>query len=223
MVPAWRSYAYRVRRERLEAILEQDNSLQNVVKMVNIKNEFLNFQFQLLDIWRDKFSYLLQSVIDEDRMIKIIPKNLDSFFKVVFTLDNLQKIPQNASLWLIYLLSYINDKIDSDRLAKITYCVDFLYSKVKLKDNELRQFTLKIGELLNYVHSIEQTDGTYKSSVKLSPIEEIQNVLFSINLLEDMIQDAIYHYKVSSKSIKRIFENISYPEQTYKLIQQSRQ
>ena len=223
MVPAWRSYAYRVRRERFEAILERDNSLQNVVKVVNIKNEFLNFQFQLLDIWRDKFSYLLQSVIDEDRMIKIIPKDLDSFFKVVFTLDNLQKIPQNASLWLIYLLSYINDKIDSDRLAKITYCVDFLYSKVKLKDNELRQLTLKIGELLNYVHSIEQRDGTYKSSVKISPIEEIQNVLFSINLLEDMIQDTIYYYKVSSKSIKRIFENISYPEQTYKLIQQSRQ
>jgi hypothetical protein len=223
MVPAWRSYAYRVPKEKFEAILQRDESLFDTVKMVDIKNDFLNFQFQLLDIWKDKFCYLLQSVIDEDRIVKIIPRDLDSFFRVVFILDNLQKIPQNASLWLIYLLSYINNKLDSGSLAKVVYCIDFLYSKIKLKENELKELSSRIRELMDYIHAVEQTDGTYKSSIEISPLEEIRNVLFSINLLEDMIQDMLYYYDSALfKPVQKIFENVSYPEQTYRIMQQSR-
>ncbi|MBA7492148.1 hypothetical protein ES702_02697 [subsurface metagenome] len=144
MVPAWRSYAFRVPKERFEAILQQDASLEGIVETMDIKNEFLNFQYDLLDVWRDKLSYLFQSVIDEDKIVKIIPKDFDSFFKVCFVLDNLNKIPENVNLWLIYLLSYINHKISSDKLAKVIYSIDFLYSKTILKEHELAQLVPKI-------------------------------------------------------------------------------
>jgi len=219
MVPAWRSYAFRVPRGRFKTILQQDISLKVIIKAMNMKNEFLNFQYELLNIWKNKLSYLLQSVIDEDKTVKIIPKDLDSFFKVCFVLDNLNKVPENVNLWLIYLLSYINRKIDSAKLAKIIYSIDFLYSKTTLKEHELDQFVSKVQQLLNYIHSIERKDGTYRSSLKISPIEEVRNCLFSINLLDDLTQDAIYYYKISSlKPIKKIFENVSYPEETYKVI-----
>jgi len=219
MVPAWRSYAYRVPRDKFEAILQQDDSLKDIIEIIDIKNELLTFQHQLLDIWKDKLSYLLQSVIDEDEIVKIIPKDLNSFFRVIFILDNLNKIPENASLWLIYLLSYISNKIDSNTLARIIYCIDFLYSKIKLKENELEQLVPKIQDILNYVHSIAQEDGTYKSSVTISPIEETRNALFSINLIEDMLQDMIYYYSVSAFSpVKKIFENVADIKGTYTVV-----
>ncbi len=218
-VPAWRSPAYRVPKDRLEQILQRDEPLGEVVKQIDTKNDFLTFQHQLLDIWRDKLSYLLQSVIDEDRLVKIVPKNLDSFHKVIFMLEHLNRIPQNAGMWLVYLLSYIGDGNDSDAIAKIVYCSDFLYSKIRLEQNELNALTQKIAKLLTEIRSMEQPDGTYRSSPTLSPIDEVRNVLFSINLLEDITQDAIYYYNIDSLDpIRKIFQTISQPEKTHKVI-----
>ncbi len=218
-VPAWRSPAYRVPKDRLERILERDELLGEVVKQIDIKNDFLAFQHQLLDIWRDKLSYLLQSVIDEDKLVKIVPKNLDSFHKVIFMLEHLNRVPQNAGMWLVYLLSYIDDGNDSDAIAKIVYCIDFLYSKIRLEQNELDTLTQKITKLMVQIRSMEQPDGIYKSSPTLSPIDEVRNVLFSINLLEDITQDAIYYYSIDSlEPIRKIFQSISQPEKTHKII-----
>jgi hypothetical protein len=69
----------------------------------------LDFQHQLIEINKESLSRLLQSVIDEKKIVKIIPKDLDSFFKVCFILDNINKVPENANLWLIYILIYINN------------------------------------------------------------------------------------------------------------------
>jgi len=222
MVPAWRSYAYRVPREDFQAVLQRDESLRSIVKMIDIKNDFLDFQSQLLEMWRDEFSYLLQSVIDEEKILSIIPRDLDSFFKVVFVLDSLQRKPKNASLWLMYLLSYINNRIDTNCLAKLIYCTDFLYSKVRLEEHELQELISKVKELLDFVHSIGQRDGTYKSSLKISPLEETRNALFSINLLEDIVQDMIYYYNTNLlKPVQKIFENVTYLEQTFGIIHQN--
>ena len=91
---------------------------------------------------------MLQGVIDEDKIVKIMPKDLDSFFNVCFILDNLNRIPQNANLWLIYLLTYINKDVLLEEIAKIVFCIDFLYSKLELETNELTQLIRKIKELL---------------------------------------------------------------------------
>lgn len=219
MVEAWRSYAFRVPKEKFEKLLKPDANLKCICKRIDAKNFILSFQHELIDINKDKLSYLLQGVIDENKIVKIIPKDLDSFFKICFILDNLNKIPQNANLWLIYLLSYINQNISLEEISKIVYCIDFLYSKIELNPNELNQLLSKVGELLKKINGFYQNDGSYKSSLTSSPLDETRYALFSINLLEDLIQDMIYYYSVTElQPIKKIYENVGDVEKTYKLI-----
>ena len=107
-------------------------------------------------------------------------------------MDNINKIPQNANLWFIYLLSYINENILLEDISKITYCIDFLYSKIELKPNETCQLVNKVKWLLEKIKEFYKEDGSYRSSLKVSPLEETRFALFSINLLEDLTQDLIY-------------------------------
>lgn len=221
IVEAWRSYAFRIPKEKFEKILKPDDSLINICQRIDMKNFILNFQHKLIEIYKEKLSNLLQSVIDENKIVKIIPKDLESFFKVCFILDNINRVPQNANLWLIYLLTFINDRISLEDISKITYCIDFLYSKIKLQPNELEQLITKAKLLLEMIKGFYQNDGSYKSSITLSPLEETRYALFSINLLEDLIQDMIYYYPESVKELKpinKIYENIEDIEKTYNLI-----
>lgn len=166
-------------------------------------------------------SRFLQSVIDEKKIVKIIPKDLDSFFKVCFILDNINKVPENANLWLIYILTYINNELSLEKIYKIVYCIDFLYSKVELQKNEVEQLTPKIEELIRLIKSFYKNDGSYTSEYTVSPLEETRYALFSINLLEDLIQDIIYHYPEWSENLKpinKIYQNVEDIEKTYNMI-----
>lgn len=112
VVPAWGSrQAYRIPKDIFEKILKRDETLKPVVKMIGAKIKILNFQHQLLEFWENELSNELQKVIDEEKLVKIIPKTLGGFFKVCFILDHLNKIPENVNLWLVYLLSYVNTKL----------------------------------------------------------------------------------------------------------------
>jgi len=219
MVEAWRSYAFRVPKEKFEKLLDSDQNLENLCQKIDIKNFILNFQHSLIDINKNKLSYLLQSVIDENKIVNIIPKDLDSFFKVCFILDNSNKIPQNANLWLIYLLSYITKSASLEDISKITYCIDFLYSKIELKVNEITQLVSKIQELKKNINEFYQGDGSYRSSLTYSPLDETRYALFSLNLLEDLTQDIIYYYSITELApVKKIYETIQDIDKTYKLI-----
>lgn len=148
-----------------------------------------------------------------------MPKDLDSFFKICFILDNINKIPKNANLWLIYLLSYIDNNVTLENISKIVYCIDFLYSKIELKQNELIQLVNKIKELLEKIKTFYKKDGTYISSLESSPLEETRCALFSINLLEDLIQDIIFYYSTTElKPINKIYENVEDVIKTYQLL-----
>lgn len=81
MVEAWRSYAFRVPKEKFERLLKPDRTLKSLCQRIDAKEFILNFQHTFIDINKDKLSYLLQSVIDENKIVKIIPKDLDSFLK----------------------------------------------------------------------------------------------------------------------------------------------
>lgn len=219
MVEAWRSYAYRVPKKKFERLLKPDHSLKKICEIIDAKNTILDFQHRLIDINKEKLSYLLQRVIDENKIVKVIPKDLDSFHKVCFILDNLNKIPKNANLWLMYLLSYIDQTKNLEEISQIAYCVDYLYSKITLKQNELARLILEIKKLLKLIKNYEQKDGSFISSIKFSPLEEIRFALFSINLIEDLIQDMIFYYNVTElKPIKKIYQNIKNPLKTCKII-----
>ena len=223
MVEAWRSFAFRVPKEKFERLLKADPTLRGLCERTDAKNFILNFQHVLIDINKDRLSYLLQGVIDENKIVKIIPKDMDSFFKVCFILDNLNKIPQNANLWLVYLLSYINKDTSLEDISKIVYCIDFLYSKIELKPNELTQLISRVKELIEKIKGLYQNDGSYKSSLVSSPLDETRYALFSINLLEDLIQDIIYYYSVTElEPITKIYENVRDVEKTYGLIKEAK-
>ncbi|MCX7905826.1 MAG: hypothetical protein N2446_03900 [Elusimicrobiales bacterium] len=221
-VAAWRSPAYRVPKEKFEKILKDDKDLENICKIIDIKNYILNFQHSLLDDYKEQLSSSLQAVIDEEKIIKIIPKDLESFFKVCFILDNINKIPKNINMWLIYLLTFVNENIKLDDISKIIYSLDFLYMKTDLKSNELDEVKNKVGFLLEKILSFyKHKEGCFVSSLRESPLNETKRALFSINLLEDLIQDSIFYYNIKFPPIKKIYQSVPYISKTYNFIKSS--
>ena len=214
VVPAWGSrQAYRVPKEVFEKVLKEDNSLKPVLKIIDAKLKILNFQHQLLSIWEDALSIQLQKVIDEEKLVKIIPKTLDGFFKVCFILDHLNKVPENANLWLVYLLSYANTKLTLKEISILVYSLDYIYSKItSLEDHELRELEEKIKILLQIINNYyDEKEGLYKSSIKESPLEETRFALFSINLIEDVLHDAIVYHGAHFQPIVKIYQHVKDP------------
>ena len=163
----------------------------------------------MINITKNKLSFLLQQVIDEQKIIKIIPNDLGSFFRICFILENINKVPQNSNLWLIYLLSFISTKNTTEELYKILYCIDFLYSKTNLKNNELQKLVEAILLCQKIVNKHQKNGSAYKSSIKIAPIDEVRYTLFSINILEDLKQDIIYYYHSDKLyPVKKIYQTV---------------
>ncbi len=214
VVPAWGSRpAYRVPKEKFEKKLKEDKDLKEVIETIDAKTYILEFQHKVTKLWQNELSNELQKVVDEDKIVKINPKTLKDFFKVCFLLDHLNKIPENLNLWLIYLLSYININLDLREIAMFTYSLDFLYSKISIfNNNELRELEDKLISILDRINDYyDRNTYFYKSSPKNSPCEETRFALFSINLIEDIIQDAIYYHNANLSPIRGIYQNVRYP------------
>ncbi|MCX8026816.1 MAG: hypothetical protein N3A62_03020 [Thermodesulfovibrionales bacterium] len=226
VAPAWGNReVYKIIWSQLSkaSMIEEDKSLSAVWELIDMKLFILDFQHELIDIFKEQLSHKLQKVIDKKQIIEIIPQDLNSFFEVCFVLDSINKIPQNANRWLIYLLKYVNDENTLEDISKIIYCIDFIYAKIpQLKNNEIEQLIKNLKLLLNKISKFYQPDGSYVSSSKKSPLENTRFALFSINLLEDLTQDAIYYYQVSDlKSITKIYENIPDIGKTYDFIKRA--
>jgi hypothetical protein len=74
VVPAWGSReAYRVARDIFEKVLKKDPSLKSIIETIDAKNCILEFQHNLISIWQETFSKELQQVIDEEKIVKILP------------------------------------------------------------------------------------------------------------------------------------------------------
>ncbi len=218
MVEAWRSYAFRVPAERFEKILMPDKSLALLCKLIDLKNFILEFQHDLLAITRQELSHLLQGVVDKEQLIKIAPRDLESFFRICFILDSMDEIPENAALWIVYLVSFIGRENTLEEIFKITYCLDFLYSKVELKANELKEVVKAIGTLLARIQQCARDDGSYFSNRNATPLDETRYALFAINLLEDMTQDAIFYYSAELNPIRKIYQTIPDVEKTCEFV-----
>ncbi len=198
--------------------------LNELIQNIEIKKTLLHFQHELLNKISEELSFLLQQVIDEKKILSLIPDSLDSFFNVCFLLDKIERIPKNINLWIIYLLTYITGKNTLSEIYKIVYCLDFLYTKTKeLKTNELHCIISNIKRLIEMIKKCYQSNGSYLSCPKESPFEETRYAIFSINLIEDMIQDLVYNYEVIDLNpIKIIFENLNNPVETYSFIVKNR-
>jgi hypothetical protein len=218
-VPAWGNRtAFRIPNNKFKEILKTDTSLEMLVKSIDMKTRLLNFQFEFIKLEETKLSTLLQTVIDKEEIVKFTPSNLDTFYKVCFIIDKLGETPVNANLWFVYVLSFFNESLDSYQMAQLIYCIDFLYSKIELQDNELARFVETVEKITLYCNRNQKNDGRFGTSLDLFPREEIRHLLFIVNLLEDLIQDSIFYYGTKFKPIDKIFEHVQYIEEVSRLI-----
>ncbi len=82
VAPAWgNAPVYRVPQNKFKKILQYDMDLKTILAYVDQKLFILNFQHKAINNEEEKLSHLLQTVVDEEKTIKIIPKTLDGFFK----------------------------------------------------------------------------------------------------------------------------------------------
>ena len=208
-VSAWRKDAYRVPASRFTKLFSADTHLAEVIESIERKNDMLRFQHELVALTKEKLSRLLEQVIDEKKLVKFMPNDLESFFRTCFILDNIDRTPANINLWLVYALALLTKDNSLDELYRLLYCVDFLYARTELTENEVAIMTDKIGTALKRVMSLERKDGAYQSTPRLSPLDETRYALFCINLLEDMIQDMIHYYHVTTlQSVTKIYQHV---------------
>lgn len=211
---------YRVDGKIFNKIMSEDKTLVKVCDMIDKKARILDFQHTAINVSKNQLSYLLQQVVDENKIVKIMPKTLDGFFKVCFILDNIDKVPENANMWLVYLLSYADQKLNSYGLFQLIYCLDFLYSKIELKENEINLVVKTVKKVLERIKSFSKDDGSYQSDKTIPPLEDTRYSLFCINIIEDLIQDLLFYYGngLDLKSIQTIYENVKDVNKTYSFI-----
>ena len=221
VAPAWgNAPVFRVPKEKFKKVLQKDKKLSVVCDLIDKKNKILDFQHEAIEKEKEKISHLLQQVLDEEKVLKIMPKTLDGFFKVCFTLSHLDKTPVNASLWLVYLLSFLSQKLNSYKIFQLVYSLDFLYSKVDLEKNEIDKLVEGIKSLHKKLQQFSKTDGSFQSDKKLSPLEDTRYSLFAINILEDLAQDILFYYgdNADLKPVGRIYQTVPEMNKTFQFI-----
>ena len=103
VAPAWgNAPVFRVPDSEFKKVFKKDLKLNVVCDIINKKNKILNFQHTAVEKEKERLSCLLQQVVDEEKILKIMPKTLDGFFKVCFILGHIEKSPANAGLCISY-------------------------------------------------------------------------------------------------------------------------
>ncbi|MDE0118996.1 MAG: hypothetical protein OXM55_03185 [Bdellovibrionales bacterium] len=221
VAPAWgNAPVFRVSKEKFTKVLQKDKKLNTVCDLIDKKNKILDFQHEVIEKEKEELSHLLQQVLDEEKVLKIMPKTLDGFFKICFTLSHLEKTPVNTSLWLIYLLLFLNPKLNSYKIFQLVYSLDFLYSKVDLKKNEINKLVEGIKSLHRKLQQFSKADGSFQSSKAIAPLEDTRYSLFAINILEDLTQDILFYYGSHPKltPINKIYQTIPEVDKTFAFI-----
>lgn len=210
-VPAWGSRpAYRVPRAKLMKEMVTDNTeISDIITMIDNKNLLLSYQHEFLSLEAERLSRCLQNVVDAEELFKIVPGTLSNFYEVCYLLDKIDKIPDNAGVWLVYLASFFKKDITAMQLAQFMFALDFLYFKLTaVSDNEKQSLIDTIGKVAEFINNYPFDKGLFTKDPKNPPLEETRQILFSINLLEDLTQDIAVKVDDSVKKIERIFERV---------------
>lgn len=209
-VPAWGSRpAYRVPVDRFHSILKSGGAqAKQVIASVDGKNSILAFQDRFPYMEAQAFSAELQSAVDKRQLIKIMPSNLDGFFRVCFLLERMDETPQNAAVWLVYLASFFRHGMPALDFARWMFCLDFLYFKcAELADNERQTVSQALDNAEREIQGRFNDDGSFGNDPNASITEQTRCFLFATNLLEDILQDFHVHHN-GTKRITRIFQTL---------------
>lgn len=212
-VPAWGNRsAYRVRRDLfLPRLIDGGADLEQIVAIVNDKNFLLEFQAEFLEREKCELSHELQQVVDEDRLLKIVPRTLAGFFRVCLLLDSIGKAPDAPGIWMVYLASFFDNGMKAADFARYLYALDFCYFKCcQVQRNERTVLKCAIEQATAYVGRIfaSAEKKGFARDPNEAPIDVLKQILFSINLLEDIRQHAVVNMDIDLPKTTRIFEMV---------------
>ena len=209
-VPAWGSrVAFRVPNCKFMEICNFDENLSDEIGSIGKKIKLLEIQSHFIKNQRTNLSAHLQNIIDQEKTFKIIPKTLDGFYKACFLMDQIKKHPKNYSMWMIYGASFFSTQLNSLELAKLIYSLDFLYGgSDELEENVLNSLVESMQKMAANIALIQEKN--LQTCTNFSPMEEIINFLFTVNLYEDIVQELRHIYAVDCfDPIRKIFQTIN--------------
>ena len=212
-VPAWGNRtAYRVPRDVfLPVFVNGGTDLEQVVNVVDDKNYLLEFQSEFMEQEASRLSRALQQVVDEERLLSIVPRTLEGFYRVCFLLDRIGKQPDAPGVWLVYLMSFFNDAMSAVELARYIYVLDFLYFKCRsVQENERVALENAITQAMAYIERRFATagEGMLTTGPNEVPIDAMRQIIFAINLIEDIRQDAAVNFGAATPQVRTIFDTI---------------
>ena len=212
-VPAWGNRtAYRVPRAVLLPLLVDGGSdLKQVITVVDNKNYLLEFQSKFMEQEAHQLSRELQKIVDEERLLSFVPRTLEGFYRVCFLLEKIGKQPDAPGVWMVYLMSFFNDNMKTADFARYIYALDFLYFKCRsVQENEQITLEKAIKQSKVYIeeHFTTAGENVFTADPNESPIEAMRQILFAVNLLEDVSQDASVNLAVVVPKVTTIFEMI---------------
>lgn len=210
-VPAWGSRrAYRVPKALfLEQCRDGGAELERVITVVDNKNLLLEFQHAFIEAESTKLHHLLQQVVDENKLMKVLPRTLEGFFQVCFLLDKLQKSPDSPGVWLVYLGSFLDSDMNSLDFARFMYALDYVYFKCEnLAENEQKSLSTMLSRAKTYIDKHFKTDVQFINDYNAPAIEVIRRLLFATNIWEDIVQDCVATWGMRLDAIKKIFQTI---------------
>ena len=212
-VPAWGNRtAYRVPRDVfLPVFVNGGTDLEQVVTVVDDKNYLLEFQSEFMEQEARRLSRELQQVVDEERLLSIVPRTLEGFYRVCFLLDRIGKQPDAPGVWLVYLMSFFNDAMSVVELARYIYALDFLYFKCRsVQENERIALENAITQAMAYIERrfVTAGDGMLTTGPNEAPVDAMRQIIFAINLIEDIRQDAAVNFGAATSQVRTIFDTI---------------
>ena len=209
-VPAWGNRtAYRIPRD---IFLKQFSSggpdLAKTIQVVDDKNYLLEFQGQFREQENQRLARELQQVVDEEKLLSIVPRTLDGFYRVCYLLDKIGKGPEAPGVWLVYLVSFFTDALRAVDFARYSYALDFVYfNRSDLHENERAALQRAIEQAIGYVRRRANTDtGALARDPQAAPLEETRQILFAVNLIEDIKQDAAVKLGLNLTTAEKIFD-----------------
>ena len=212
-VPAWGNrMAYRVSREVfLPLLVDGGADLKQVITVVDNKNYLLEFQSEFMEQEARCLSHELQQVVDEERLLSFVPRTLEGFYRVCFLLDKIGKQPDAPGVWMVYLMSFFNAGMRSIDFARYIYALDFLYFKCRsVQENERIALAKAVKQAMVYIEKRFTTAGgnVFTTNPNEAPIEAMRQILFVVNLLEDIRQDVAVNLEIAVPKATKIFEMI---------------
>lgn len=223
-VPAWRSLGYRVPVDKiLGKSRKGESDLKNTLKSIEDKIYLLEFQNEYYEEESKKLSSGLQQVIDNNHEFRIMPRTLEGFFHTCFLMNKLDKRPDSAETWLIYLISFLEGNMRGIDLVRFMFSFDFLYFNIdEFRSNEKISIEDAICKTKYMIENRIREDGTFEIHQTESVLDGTRFLLATINLLEDVYQDAVINFDFDFPSIKKIFEMLPDVGETADIIRRSK-